>query len=91
MDRRVRLPLYVLVILIISSTAGPALSVWLSVRIANKATTEQIAVTRAERCEEYAGLIGTLEPAEPRLTEAGRRLLALYRQQYADTGCQPPR
>lgn len=89
MDRRIHLPLYVIIVLILGSVATPAVAILASVRIAEENAARQLAAVQAERCDEYAGLIGVLEPAAPRLTPAGNGLLAYYRAKYVEIGCKP--
>lgn len=89
MDRRIHLPLYVIIVLILGSVLTPAVAIIASVRIAEENAARQLAAVQAERCDEYEGLIGILEPVGPRLTGAGAGLLAYYKSKYAEIGCKP--
>lgn len=84
-DRRVHLPLYAVLVLILGSVLTPIVSIYASVQIAER----QRVAARVERCDEYAGLIGILEPVGAQLTGAGRGLLTYYKSQYAEIGCKP--
>lgn len=91
MDRRIHVPLYVLVILVFTSFAGPALSVMLSLRLGGQAVAEMREEDREQTCTEHGAVITVLRDA-PVLAPAGQGLLTTYEALYAKNRCaeDPP-
>jgi hypothetical protein len=90
MDRKVRLPLYVLVILIITSSAGPVGSTLLALALSRRTVAEVVEKDREQTCVEHGAVITAFRGAP--LQPAGRALLATYEGLYAKNRCaeDPP-
>lgn len=91
MERPIRIRLYVLVILVFTSFAGPALSVFIAVALADQAVADAAEADRRQTCIEHGAVITVLRQAAPS-TPAGAGLLRTYEDLYAVNRCaeDPP-
>lgn len=88
-----RLPLYVLVILIITSSAGPVGSTLLALALSKRTVAEVVERDREQTCTEHGAVITALRPTGGRqLSPAAAGLLRTYEGLYETNRCaeDPP-
>lgn len=95
------MPLYAVIVLVILSTLGPALSISASVKIANNNTArmlveresaKEVARKESQRlvCAYFSAQLDAYEETPPS-TPAGRNLRKTNLEFYTKSGCAPPR